>query len=150
MVHFHLVIISSASDFLPWAFESPGGTLPKANCGWDPGFIESFLWHCRAGAGCRLRDLHSLTGPYFHGVHLELLRSLHADIHWHTCTLLHGTAHVLGATFHFLWSTKSEVSRIKVNGDQVILSVFAALEFLCTAFYQALVHVLFLSHYLEK
>lgn len=46
---------------------------------------------------------------------------------------------VLQLPFHFLWSIKPEVSRIKVNGDQVILSVFAALELLCTGFYQTLV-----------
>lgn len=57
-----------------------------------------FLWHRGAGAGCRLRDLHVLTGPYFHGVHLELLQCLHVHIHRHAGTLLCGRAHVLGAT----------------------------------------------------
>lgn len=46
---------------------------------------------------------------------------------------------VLQLPFHFLWSIKPKVSGIKVNSDQVILSVLAALELLCTAFYQALV-----------
>jgi len=46
---------------------------------------------------------------------------------------------VLQLPFHFLWSIKPEVIRIKVNGDQVILSVLGALELLCTAFYQTLV-----------
>lgn len=49
------------------------------------------------------------------------------------------TIAVLQLPFHFLRSIKPKVSRIKVSGDQVILSVLAALEFLHTAFYQTLV-----------
>lgn len=46
---------------------------------------------------------------------------------------------VLQLPFHFLRSVEPKVSRIKVNGDQVTLSVLAALELLRTAFYQTLV-----------
>lgn len=63
-----------------------------------PRFIESFLWHQGAGASCSLRDLHILTGPCFHGVHLECLRCLHAHIHRHAGALLQGRAHLLGVT----------------------------------------------------
>lgn len=58
-------------------------------------------------------------------------------------SLLHGksshAAAVLQLPPHFLWSIESEISRVQVNSDQVILPVFAALELLRTAFYQALV-----------
>lgn len=54
------------------------------------------------------------------------------------------------ATFHFPRPIEPKVSRIEVSSDQVILSVLAALEFLHTAFYQTLVHVLLLGHDLEE
>lgn len=43
---------------------------------------------------------------------------------------------LLQLPFHFLGSIEAEVSRVKVDSDQVLLPVLAALELLCTAFYQ--------------
>lgn len=75
---------------------------PSPLCPWRPryrpGFVEPFLRQRGAWAGCRLRDLHVLLRPCFHGIHLELLCRLHAHIHGHAGALLCGRARVLGAT----------------------------------------------------
>lgn len=75
---------------------------PSPLCPWRPryrpGFVEPFLRQRGAWAGCRLRDLHVLLRPCFHGIHLELLCRLHAHIHGHAGALLCRRAHVLGAT----------------------------------------------------